>query len=82
MERIDNTRRNRNFLRLAALGAVVLLEATFGGSRLQDRTADSRHSSAAISEIKQTAVFERESTQARSGGGQNNQLSLMIFRGN
>jgi len=79
MERISNTRRNRNYLRLAALGAVVLLEATFGGSRLQDRTADN---TAAISGTQQSAKFELQATRAKASGGQNNQLSLMIFRSN
>jgi len=81
MKRISNNRRNRNFLRLAALGSVVLLQTVFGGSRLADRAVDTTHSVTA-SEREQPAVLHHRAIQSKAAGSQNNQLSLMIFRSN
>ena len=82
MKRISNTRRNGNFLRLAAFGAVVLLQTMFGGPMLSDHQAGTRHSSTAASEIAQPVVVRAKANQSKSAGSQNNQLSLMIFRSN
>jgi len=79
MFQLDNTRKNRNFLRLAALAAVVLLVTMFGGPGSTDQAADFPHSSAAAN-LKQPAEFQHKATQSRSAGGRNGQLR--IFRSN
>lgn len=83
MIQLENTRRNRNFLRLAALASVVFLVTMFGGSGSSDKPADFPHSSAAA-HAKQPGELQYKATQTqtRSAGGQNSQLSLMIFRSN
>ena len=80
MTRIDNTRKNRNFLRLAALGAVVFLVTTFGGSESTHRSNHLRH--AALEQATRSAEFQHQATRAQSSGSENSQLSLMIFRSN
>ena len=82
MFRIDNTRKNRNFLRLAALVAVVLLVTMFGGAGSPHRTGDLPHSTVAVEKGANPAEFQHQATQTQTAGSENNQLSLMIFRSN
>lgn len=82
MFHLENTRKNRNFLRLAALATVVLLVTMFGGPGSSDQPVDLPHSSAAASNGTKPVEFQHKATQTRSAGGQKVQLSLMIFRSN